>query len=202
MIDIGVGEENVSNRAVARLVRTGLQLRRAFDLPRQIGRGIDQEPVQFWAANRNARLRLRRDSSSPRGEAIRAGTVPLWQAATGGTPENTNANRSTLARSDRAGVAGALEKNRQSLQRRFDPLLFCSFHSVVPIKKEGSKIMPKPPACLLHFPCLDKKVEFGKGLNSSLGLRVNPSRGITRSCVSPTRPVVFRNSNHAHSFAQ
>ena len=116
MIDIGIREENASDRTVAQRNTTRLQFRRALDLPWQIGRSIDQEPAPKAfgvAGNRDARLRLRCKFSGTRGAAVRAGTIPLRKAAAGRTSENTDANRSTLARSNRAGVAGALEKDRQ-----------------------------------------------------------------------------------------
>ena len=90
-----------------------LQFRRALNLPRQIGRSVDQEPAIAVAGDRRARLSLRRDFSGTRGEAVRAVTIPLRKAAAGRASENTDANRSILARSNRAGVAGALEKDRQ-----------------------------------------------------------------------------------------
>ena len=67
------------------------------------------------AGDRRARLRLRRDFAGARSDAVRAVTIPLRKAAAGGASENTDANRSILARSNRAGVAGALKKNRQGL---------------------------------------------------------------------------------------
>jgi hypothetical protein len=90
-----------------------LQFRRALNLPRQIGRGIDQKPAIVAARDRRAGLRLRSDFAGARGDAVRAVTIPLWKAAAGSASENTDANRSILARSNRAGVAGALEKDRQ-----------------------------------------------------------------------------------------
>jgi len=113
MIEIGICEENAGDRTVARRNRTGLQFRRVLDLPRQIGRSIDQEPAFAVGGDRRARLRLRRDFAGARADAVRAITIPLRKAAAGGASENTDANRSTLARSNRAGVAGALEKDRQ-----------------------------------------------------------------------------------------
>jgi hypothetical protein len=113
VIDIGIREENASDRTVAERHPTRLQCRRALDLPRQIGRSIDQEPAIILAGNRDARLRLRGNFSGARGAAVCAGTIPLRKAAAGRTSEKTDANRSTLARSNRAGVAGALEKDRQ-----------------------------------------------------------------------------------------
>ena len=116
MIDIGIREENAGDRTVAQRNRTRLQFRRALDLPWQIWRSIDQEPVPKVfgvAGDGDARLRLRRNFSGARGDTVRAGTIPLRKPAAGCTSENTDANRSTLARSNRAGVAGALEKDRQ-----------------------------------------------------------------------------------------
>lgn len=45
------------------------------------------------AADGDARLRLRRNLSGTRSRAVRAGTVPLWQAAAGGAAKNMNANQ-------------------------------------------------------------------------------------------------------------
>jgi len=45
------------------------------------------------AADGDARLRPRRNLSGPRSGAVRAGTVPLWQAATGCAAENMDANQ-------------------------------------------------------------------------------------------------------------
>jgi hypothetical protein len=116
MIDVGVREENAGDWTVARRNAPRLQFRRTLDLPRQVGRSIDQEPAPKAfgvAGNRDTRLRLRRNCSGARGAAVRADTIPLRKATPGRTSENTDANRSTLARSNRAGVAGALEKDRQ-----------------------------------------------------------------------------------------
>jgi hypothetical protein len=77
MIDIGIREENASDRTVAQRNTTRLQFRGALDLPRQIGRSIDQEPAIIVAGNGDARLRLRRNFSGARGDAVRACTIPL-----------------------------------------------------------------------------------------------------------------------------
>ena len=89
--------------------------------------------VSRVAANGDARLCLRRNFAGPRGDAIYAGTVPLRQAAASRAPENVDADqpnsRVTRGRSDRAGVARALKKNRHGFQHRFDPPLFRPFHN-------------------------------------------------------------------------
>jgi len=88
------------------------------------------------AADDDARLRLRCNLSGTRSRAVRAGTVPLWQAATGCAAENMDANQPGVfgvryqVRSDRACVTGALKKDRDGLQHRFDPLLLCSSHKL------------------------------------------------------------------------
>jgi hypothetical protein len=113
MIEIGICKKDAGDRTIARRSRTGLQFRRALDLPRQIGRGVDQKPAIIVAGDGNARLRLRRYFSGARGAAVCAGTIPLRKAAARRASENPDANRSILARSNRAGVARALEKDRQ-----------------------------------------------------------------------------------------
>src|SRR5260370_42641189 len=70
-----------------------LQLRTAFYLSRQVRRSIDQEPASIVAAAGDARLRLRRNLLVTRGDAVRAGTVPLRQATTRRPPGHTDANR-------------------------------------------------------------------------------------------------------------
>src|SRR5437660_4684650 len=100
MIQIGIGEKNARDRAVAqpRMLSGRLQLRTAFYLSRQVRRSIDQEPASIVAADGDARLRLRRNLLVARGDAVRAGTIPLRQAAARRTPENTDTNRFTRAR--------------------------------------------------------------------------------------------------------
>ena len=100
MIQIGIGEKNARDRAVAqpRMLSGRLQLRSAFDLSRQVRRSIDQEPALIVGANRNTRLRLRRNSTAPDREAVGACAIPLRQATARRTPENPDANRSTPAR--------------------------------------------------------------------------------------------------------
>src|SRR2546430_14761659 len=102
MIDVGVCQKNSCDRAVARsgVCRTaGLQLPRAFDLPRQIGGCVNQEPVlnPFGvAADSDAGLRLRRNFPNARGDTIGTGTVPLRQATAGCASENVDANQPEL----------------------------------------------------------------------------------------------------------
>ena len=130
MIQIGIGEKNARDRAVAqpRMLSGRLQLRSAFYLSGQVRRSVDQEPASIVAANGDARLRLRRNLSVARGDAVRAGTIPLRQAATGRAPENTDANRFTPARSDRARVTRALEKDRHVFHCGFNPFFPGAFH--------------------------------------------------------------------------
>ena len=73
---------------------TRLQVRRTLDLPRQIGRRIDQEPARLGNGSRKSRYLIAsaEQSSRARGDAVRAGTIPLRKAATGGTSKNTDAN--------------------------------------------------------------------------------------------------------------
>lgn len=54
MIEIGIGEEKAGNRSVSRRIGLWLQLRRAFDLLREIGRSVDQKPAVIIAANGDA----------------------------------------------------------------------------------------------------------------------------------------------------
>src|SRR3984893_10369209 len=141
MIQIGISEKNARDRAVAQRVASRLQLRTAFYLSRQIRRSIDQEPASIVAADGDARLRLRRNLLVARGDAVRAGTIPLRQATTRRTPENTDANRFTPARSDRARVARALEKDRHVFHCGFNPFLPGAFHQGPPF------ISPTVGAC-------------------------------------------------------
>ena len=128
MIQIGIGEKNARDRAVARRVPSRLQLRRAFDLSRKVRRSVDQEPALIVAANRDARLRLRRNPAAPGREAIGACAIPLRQATARRTPENPDANRFTPVRSDRARVARALEKDRHVFHCGFNPFFPGAFH--------------------------------------------------------------------------
>ena len=141
MIQICIGEKNTRDRAVAQCVISRLQLRTAFYLSRQVRRTIDQEPASIIAANGDARLRLRRNLSIARGDAVRAGTIPLRQAAAGRAPEDTDANRFTPARSDRARVARALEKDRHVFHGGFNPFFLGAFHPGPPF------ISPTRGAC-------------------------------------------------------
>ena len=128
MIQIGIGEKDARDRAVAQRVALRLQLRTAFYLSRQVRRSIDQEPASIVAADRDARLRLRRNLLVARGDAVRAGTVPLRQATTRRAPENTDANRITPGRSDCARVTRALEKDRHVFHCGFNPFFPGAFH--------------------------------------------------------------------------
>ena len=86
MIDVGICQKNACNWSVAWRITARLQPRHAFDLPGQIRRRVNQEPaVKTFgvATDSDARLRLRRNLSGTRSRAVRAGTVPLWQAAAG-----------------------------------------------------------------------------------------------------------------------
>jgi hypothetical protein len=136
MIQIGIGEKNARDRAVAHRVAPRLQLPTAFYLSRQVRRSVDQEPPSIVAADGNARLRLRRNLSVARGDAVRAGTIPLRQAAAGRAPENTDANRFTPARSDRARVTRALEKDRHVFHCRFNPFFLGAFHPGPPLYRQ------------------------------------------------------------------
>src|SRR5438874_13448216 len=98
MIQIGIGEKNARDRAVAPRVTSRLQLRSAFYLLRQVRRSVDQEPASIVAADGDARLRLRRNPTAPGREAVGAGTIPLRQATTRRTPEKPDADRITPAR--------------------------------------------------------------------------------------------------------
>ena len=98
MIQIGIGEKNARNRAVAQRVAARLQLRSAFYLSRQVWRSIDQEPALIVGPNRNTRLRLRRNSTAPGREAVGASAIPLRQATARRTPENPDPNRFAPAR--------------------------------------------------------------------------------------------------------
>lgn len=128
MIQIGIGEKNARDRAVAQRVASGLQLRTAFYLSRQVRRSVDQEPAPIVATDGDARLRLRRNLSVARGNAVRAGTIPLRQPAAGRASEDTDANRFTPARSDCARVARALEKDRHVFHYGFNPFFLGAFH--------------------------------------------------------------------------
>ena len=141
MIQIGISEKNARDRAVAQRVASRLQLRTAFYLSRQVRRSIDQEPASIVAADRDARLRLRRNLLVARGDAVRAGTIPLRQATTRRTPENTDANRFTPARSDRARVTRAFEKDRHAFHCGFNPFFPGAFHQGPPF------ISPTVGAC-------------------------------------------------------
>ena len=141
MIQIGIGEKNARDRAIAQRVASRLQLRTVFYLSRQVRRSVDQEPPSIIAADGDARLRLRRNPLVARGDAVRTGTIPLRQAATGCAPENTDANRFTPARSDRARVARALEKDRHVFHCGFNPFFLGAFHPGPPF------ISPTVGAC-------------------------------------------------------
>ena len=141
MIQIRIGEKNARDRAVAHRVGPRLQLRAPFYLSRQVRRSVDQEPASVIGANGNARLRLRRNLSGARRDAVCAGTIPLRQATAGRAPENTDANRFTPARSDRARVTRALEKNRHVFHCGFNPFLLGAFHPGPPF------ISPTVGAC-------------------------------------------------------
>ena len=96
MIDVGVSQKNGCNRTVAGRVAARLQLRRVFDLARQIRRRVDQEPPPFvfrLTTDRDAGLRLRSNFARARSGAIRTGTVPLRQTAAGCAAENVDANQ-------------------------------------------------------------------------------------------------------------
>src|SRR5882762_4761268 len=96
MVDVGIRQKNACNWSVAWRITARLQPWHAFDLPGQIRRCVNQEPaVKTFgvAADGDARLRLRCNLSGTRSRAVRAGTVPLWQAATGCAAENMNANQ-------------------------------------------------------------------------------------------------------------
>ena len=85
-------------------------------------------------------MQLGADFSGACRDAVCADTVPLGKATAGGASKNADANRSTLSRSNCARVAGALEKDRQTLQAWFDPPLFGPFHRVINILRRSSLV--------------------------------------------------------------
>src|ERR1700758_3278020 len=100
MIDVGVCQKNACDWRVAWRVWSRLQLRHAFDLPGQIRRGVDQEPLpRSFGADRNARLHLRRDFPAARSDAVGACTVPLWQPAARRAAENMDADQPEFPKS-------------------------------------------------------------------------------------------------------
>src|SRR5213592_2275790 len=109
MIDVGISQKNSCDGTVARRLVAGLQSRQALELPRQIGRCVNQEPALGIAAGGDAGLRLWRNLACLRGDAVRTGTVPLRQTAAGCASENLDANQPKLrsirpVRSHRARV--------------------------------------------------------------------------------------------------
>jgi hypothetical protein len=93
VIEIGIGQKNAGDRAVARRTAPRLQFGRAFDLSGQVRRSVNQEPASIVAADRDARLRLRCNFAGARRQTIGTGAIPLRQAATRRAPENPEANR-------------------------------------------------------------------------------------------------------------
>jgi hypothetical protein len=96
MIDVAICQKNACNWSVAWRITAGLQPRHAFDLPGQIRRRVNQEPaVKTFgvAADGNARLRLWRNLAGTRSRAVRASTVPLWQAAAGCAAKDMDADQ-------------------------------------------------------------------------------------------------------------
>ena len=71
-----------------------LQRWRAFNLPWQIRRSVDEEPVLIVRANSNAGLCLWRNLAVARRSAVRAQTVPLRQSAAGRAAQNADADQS------------------------------------------------------------------------------------------------------------
>jgi len=94
MVEIGICQKNACNRAVAQRSRLRLQRRRAFNLPWQIRRGVDEEPALIVRANSNAGLCLWRNLAVARRSAVRAETVPLRQSAAGRAAQNADADQS------------------------------------------------------------------------------------------------------------
>ncbi len=86
MIYVAICQKNACNWSVAWRITARLQPRHIFDLPGQIRRRVNQKPAVKTlgvAADGDARLRLRRNLSGTRSRAVRAGTIPLGQAAAG-----------------------------------------------------------------------------------------------------------------------
>ena len=131
MIEIGVGQEDIPDRAVplARSVR--LQGRERFNLRAQIGRRVDEQPGITRGADCDTRLSARWNLARARGDAVSAAAIPLWDASAGGASQKSNANR-LLPRGwllDRPRVTRALKENRHVFNGGFDPeLLFNLFH--------------------------------------------------------------------------
>ncbi len=94
MVEIGICQKNPCNRAVAQRSRLRLQSRRAFNLPWQIRRGVDEKPALIIRADSDARLRLWRNLAFARRSAVRAETVPLGQSAASRAAQNADANQS------------------------------------------------------------------------------------------------------------
>lgn len=100
MIDVGISQKNACDLTVAQLADARLQLRHAFNLPRQIGRCVDQEPALKLfrvAADGDTGLRLGGNFARARSDAVHTGTIPLRQATAGCAPENVDANQPELS---------------------------------------------------------------------------------------------------------
>ena len=92
VIEIRVRQQHVADRTVARRHPDRVQGRERLDLRAQIGRSIDQKPTLAIGADGDAGLRAGGDFPATRGGAIRAGAVPLRQAAARRRAEESNAN--------------------------------------------------------------------------------------------------------------
>ena len=96
MIEVGIGKKNGGDGCVARRRTMRVQFWRAFDLPSQVWRSVEQDPVATFGAYGNARLRLWCDPTSPRGDTVLARAIPLRQTAARGAAKNSKPNQLPL----------------------------------------------------------------------------------------------------------
>jgi hypothetical protein len=89
VVDVGAREHDGADRGISRRA-AGPKVRIVADLPRQVGRGVEQDPGAVIAGDGDARLRARRDTrvAVPGERADGTAAIPLRKAAAGGGAED------------------------------------------------------------------------------------------------------------------
>jgi hypothetical protein len=123
VIKVGVGQENVPQRAVAPVSGGGMKGGKGLDLGAEIGGSIDEKPMPVISAEGDGGLGARGDLASAGVPAIGTGAIPLRQATAGGGAEKTNANGSLSGSLTRRGVRRAFEEEGYFFQNRLFPHL-------------------------------------------------------------------------------
>src|SRR5690606_36493987 len=103
-IEIAVREHDARDGALSAPARVaGLERRARLDLPRDVRRAVEEEPIEAIGAHRHRVLAAADDLAASCGRTIGAAAVPLGNTAAGGASEDADEHCVTAR-----GCAGAI----------------------------------------------------------------------------------------------